>query len=311
MMDARIFLQGIEHTIGEIHSIDELEEVQQDEERAAKLHEQGMDVYALATEPAAAMFERAARRTLERTGTDPGDVSFLVYCTQHRSATGASRHDVHQALDRLGLTRAYPIGVCLSACANMYAGLRVATALVREHPGTRVLLASADRLVGDQIGYSRFLPNDVAVISDGAATCMVGDAGGDFELLGSHQHIDPSMSRLALDGDFDELMPKYVNGTRDTIHGLLSRLEVKTGDLAAMVPQSINLTMIRLAAALARVPMERVFVENCRRYGHVQASDTLVNLRDWTDASQPEAGSRALLFGLADHVWGSAVVRRC
>src|SRR2546430_7319502 len=121
----------------------------------------------------------AARRLFESGACAPGDVDFLIFCTQSPDYFLPATACTMQA--RLGLPTSCGAVDINQGCSGFVYGLALAKSLVEAGTASCVLLVTADT-------YSKFLhPRDRSVrtiFGDGAAATLVVHSDGDEELIG-------------------------------------------------------------------------------------------------------------------------------
>ena len=121
----------------------------------------------------------AARRLFESGACAPGDVDFLIFCTQSPDYFLPATACTMQA--RLGLPTTCGAVDINQGCSGFVYGLALAKSLVEAGTASRVLLVTADT-------YSKFLhPRDRSVrtlFGDGAAATLVVGREADDELIG-------------------------------------------------------------------------------------------------------------------------------
>lgn len=134
----------------------------------------GMQSVLVATRTPVEMAVASLSATLEQADVDPDELAAVVWATTSFSERSWYTDDVSHALLGLGLGQTDVIGVTLGECGNLGPALRTCRALVGE-AGRPVLLVCADAV---RAGASRVVAPNVAVLSDGAASCLVRPGAG-------------------------------------------------------------------------------------------------------------------------------------
>jgi 3-oxoacyl-[acyl-carrier-protein] synthase-3 len=249
----------------------------------------------------------AAGETLGAAGVPPADIDAFVYASSsfwnpefHR------RHEVSRMLDTLGLTRAYPVGVTLSECANFPSALRVARALLAD--GCRhVLLATVDCIAQHD---SRIVPPQLSVKSDAAASCLLSAAQGEFHVDALAQVARADLWSLAIDRELERYMVETNASLLACVEQVLSAGHLGTHDLDLVLTNNYNTSVARGYAALLGVPQAKLYTANIARIAHAVAADNLINLRDALDDGRVRSGARVLMIAAAQNLWGGALLRK-
>jgi 3-oxoacyl-[acyl-carrier-protein] synthase III len=303
-----VFIQGIEYELGESRSIAEVEELGRDEELLETLLALGLESYRKSSLSPAAMAGAAARRTLERTGVAPSDVQAVVYASTTFWRDDFFKNDIGHLMADLQLDRAYPTGVYLSECANLYSALRTGVALMKSEDLRHVLVLVADVFSEAQ---SRILPPSISVRSDAASSFMISRDAGQFRILDVRQRIEPELYRVHPERDFNDYFKLSMRGISQICADTLARVERQPADFEKFITNNYNLSVLRVFAQQTGFSAGQLFSENIARCAHAIASDNLINLRDLCEAAPPRAGSLFFLLGSGGKMWGTTVLQAC
>ncbi|THD64090.1 3-oxoacyl-ACP synthase III family protein [Phenylobacterium sp.] len=130
-------------------------------------------------ETAADLACHAARKLFDRTGVAPGDIDFLLFCTQAPDYILPTTACILQ--DRLGLPTSCGALDFNLGCSGFVYGLALAKGLIETGAANRVLLLTADT-------YSRFIhPLDKSVrtlFGDGAAATLIEAVEAERPMIG-------------------------------------------------------------------------------------------------------------------------------
>jgi 3-oxoacyl-[acyl-carrier-protein] synthase-3 len=245
----------------------------------------------------------AAATALERSGTDPDDISRVIYA-------GAGYWDAPawspaaKVADELRITRAHCFEVT-NFCNALTLGMRLAVEGLAPGAAERTLVVAAERFSG---AVDRTDPDSKALFNFGDAATAAVMAASDYSLayLGGAARTEPHWCDYFV-GDFhetgvhtrrrgrrkglaDAYVANFVTLTRET-------LELVGGDLAdvryLLINQNDKDVQDRLLDELALPPERSVF--NHGRYGHMGCSDTMIALRGLVDDGALADGDLVLL----------------
>lgn len=295
-MDA--ILQHISYVVGEPRLIEELAECERSPEQLSILRAAGFVRFLASVETPLEMATRAAADTLGRASRSASSVDVLLLCSdslgdQREACNNAL---VHELADRIGLCSAFPIGINQSTCANLSSALRVARALILAEDANTVLVVATDRCDNGR----RVMDGGSAVLSDGAATCLVGRSGTSgkgYRIVGVGQQAVSGAGRVAPG------MAEKVSGLNLAFKALLGRSGWQPQDIDWVVPSNFNVALLELYSQVSELRFQRFFLQNVAAKAHVFACDNLINLADLQSNEQVESGSRlvALSHGPQSH----------
>ena len=272
------------------------------------------------TETAGDLAEKAARKLFEEYGIAPGEVDFLLLCTQSPDHFLPSTACILQ--DRLGIpTSAGALDYDLG-CSGCIYGLAVAKGLIAAGLASNVLLLTAET-------YTKYLhPEDKSnktIFGDGAAACLVSrEKGlveiGDFVLgtdgsgaanlmVRSGAARQPEKTgRFAVDDDghtnYEDYL--YMNGsaifnfTLETVPPLMKSLLAKSGmekaDVDYFVFHQANKYMLSTLRKVCGIPADKFYVD-LEETGNTVSSTILIGLKECLEAGKIVPGAKVMICG--------------
>ena len=272
------------------------------------------------TETAGDLAEKAARKLFEEYGIAPGEVDFLLLCTQSPDHFLPSTACILQ--DRLGIpTSAGALDYDLG-CSGCIYGLAMAKGLIAAGLASNVLLLTAET-------YTKYLhPEDKSnktIFGDGAAACLVSrEKGlaevGDFVLgtdgsgaanlmVRSGAARQPEKTgRFAVDDDghtnYEDYL--YMNGsaifnfTLETVPPLMKSLLAKNGlekaDVDYFVFHQANKYMLSTLRKVCGIPADKFYVD-LEETGNTVSSTILIGLKECLEAGKIVPGAKVMICG--------------
>lgn len=301
-----LYLDHIAYCVGEARPIASIEPIAQDEGLLSMLTALGMDQYRHSTRSPTEMATDCVRETLESAKLAPAEVDALVYTSSSFWNRDFYGLDIGKMCRNIGLERVTPVGVFLAECGNLVSALRVARGLLSEDGCRHVLVVSADACQDPQ---QRLVPPAVSVLSDGAASCIMGRRESSLELLGIEQRSDQRIREVDNSKQFVKTMSLTATGVQSAAAALLRGLELDAAQqIAQLIMNNYTPSVARVFATQCGVPLSRVYSETRARFGHVFAADLLINLKHY-QAERAESGTLALALGTGVCTWGLAALR--
>jgi 3-oxoacyl-[acyl-carrier-protein] synthase-3 len=298
----KAYLHSIGSALGEARPIAGIEPIADNPDLLDFLRLNGLRDYRHSDRDPPLLATEAMRESIERSGLDPRQIGAIVWSSTSFQQRSWYTDDVSRQLGELGLWTAVPIGVTLSECGNLSAALQVAAGLVAG--GHRhVLVVVADRCPGPD---QRLVPPSLAVLSDGAASCIVSaEPRPGFELLAVAQCANHRV-RSGQAGETMVVLRQNAEGMRRALTTALRQAAVEPGAVGAMITNNLAKIMLEMFAAQAGIPFARVYTEHLASHGHVYAADGLLNLAE----CEVEEGDTVLLATNGTCNWGAMVLRR-
>lgn len=261
----------------------------------------------------------AGETALERTGTDPDDITRVIYAGagywDHPAWSPAAK-----VADELGITGAHCFEVT-NFCNALTLGLRLAVEGLTPGAGERTLVVAAERFAG---AVDRDDPDSKALFNfgDAATAAVVAETDYSFAYLGAAARTDPRWCDYFV-GDYHEtgvhtrrrgrrkgLADAYVENFAALTGEVLKLVGKDLADVAyLLVNQNDRTVQERLLDRLDLPPERSVF--NHTRYGHMGSSDTMIALRGLVDDGALADGDLVLLATSgAGFSWSVTALRR-
>ena len=272
------------------------------------------------TETAGDLAEKAARKLFEEYGIAPGEIDFLLLCTQSPDHFLPSTACILQ--DRLGIpTSAGALDYDLG-CSGCIYGLAMAEGLIAAGLASNVLLLTAET-------YTKYLhPEDKSnktIFGDGAAACLVSrekglaeigefvlgtDGSGAANLMvrsGAARQPEKT-GRFAVDDDghtnYEDYL--YMNGsaifnfTLETVPPLMKSLLAKSGlekaDVDYFVFHQANKYMLSTLRKVCGIPADKFYVD-LEETGNTVSSTILIGLKECLEAGKIVPGAKVMICG--------------
>jgi 3-oxoacyl-[acyl-carrier-protein] synthase-3 len=170
----------------------------------------------------------------------------------------------------------------------------------------RALVVVADRLPPT---HGRVLPPGVAVVSDGAASCLLSAGSGrGFRLEGSVAHADMAAWSMDLESEFDKFGGYLINLGKQ-----LTQVKKKLGEASGisaeqyryLVMNNYSRSTIRLFSTQLGFQLKQVMTANLPTHGHVNAVDLLLNLNTLIEQGNLAEGDKVMALASATATWGA------
>jgi 3-oxoacyl-[acyl-carrier-protein] synthase III len=299
---SKAYLHSIAGVVGDPVPIASIEPIARDPDLLDLLHAGGLRDYRRAEMDPPKLAAAAMRGSIERSGLDPRQIDAVVWSSTSFQRRAWYTEDISRVLGSLGLWTAVPFGVTLSECGNLSAALRVGEGL-HASGYSNVMIVVADRCQGAE---QRLVSPALAVLSDGAASCIVSSERRGFELMSISQYTN-HRARQAPGEESLRLLRHNAEGMRRATTAALSKAQLAPDAISTMITNNLSRPLLETFATQAGVPFSRVYTERIATHGHVYAADCLLNLADYPHT----AGGAVLLATNGTCTWGAAVLCAC
>lgn len=226
----------------------------------------GWGTYYYTELPVANLAIDAATKTLEAAALRREDVDVVLFCSVNFVSEGRLLYQT--VLSRLGLTRAFPMGLTLNDCTMLPSAIELARSLIAAGYAN-ILIISANRIEDESY---RFL--NYALFSDAAVSCLVQrESGRGFEILASElmSRIRPAQGGDGLD---DEGLYRAAH------ERFMQKVKAPIERFDRVFCNNLFALIVKIKEGRLGILEKQLFLENIPRISHCFAADPLINLAD-------------------------------
>ncbi|MEU4767653.1 hypothetical protein AB0H12_30805 [Actinosynnema sp. NPDC023794] len=293
-----VYLSCVEHEFGDPVPLSTLADAEV-QANLDLLTGEGLRDCRVATSPPVEMAAASVRRTLRAAQLPEPDA--VVYCCDTPEPGVAPAAVAGDLAAAVGIPTTPVVAAGGGGCGNLGPGLRVARGLLFTEGCSNVVLVTADRAAGS----TRYLPHDLTVLSDGAASCVVGTAplGPAFRLLG----IASTANAAAAAGGLGAAKA-VVAGVARATRRVLAAAGLTPADCRYLVTGNYGAAVRSLLASAAGFPRHAVHAPGVADLAHCFAADALAGLRGLVADGAVAGGDRLVLLATSPRSWSAVLV---
>lgn len=274
--------------------------------------------------PTSELATKASREALHSANLKPEDLDLIICATITPDMIFPATACVVQ--NKLGAT--CPAFDLSAACSGFPYALTVAEGLIRAGCFKKVLVIGAevlssfinwkDRstcvLFGDGAGAAIVgeVENGSGILStylgaDGALVNILNIPGGGSAIPTSIESLESGKHFMHMAGQ--EVFKSAVRAMENAIYEAAKRANIKTDDIACLIPHQANVRILNAVAERAGIPAEKVFI-NVDRYGNMSAASTPVALYEAVKQGKIKKGDYVMLVAFGGGLtWASCVIK--
>ncbi len=317
-------LGGLAWALGEIVPIESILDDAAPADLLDRLVNNGFRTCSVADEPATKLGARSVAATLACDGIDASEIDAVIYSQASfgRDETGApllpeprrrwGMRDtvVDHVLRPNGLLNCRLFGgIWLAGSGNLASIWRLARSLVLVRGYRTVLCVTADAVPRGRRQF-RAMRDGIAVIGDGAASCIVSSDGpGQYVLEGVGQVASPRLSGLGSRHALQKRV-EIMSGIRTAAKRLYETTATDANAYRWLVTNNYARSTRNEFAQITGIGTERAYEGSVARVGHALAADHVINLTELEATSPLDPDQRVLLLATGPLTWGASAVRK-
>lgn len=297
-----MFLCGINYALGSLCPIADLIG-DEPEDVIRLLIAKGIDTYScFDTEPPLDLVADSVERTLQDAAIAASAIDLVIVVTESyehviRAAAArgdtefrARRNELFDIITSLGIHDAVYLSTTYGGSSNFLQAVYVAQALLESGRACNALLLCADR---HPSGTSRFMELAISMTGDGLATCVLTAAPQLGPLAYEIEHVGITRYRpLSGRDQMVRMVLEMYRASKSAAADCYERIGRQPHAYDHLILNNYNQLTCRVFAQLLGFTLDRTFLRNAPRTGHIPACDPLINLKDLA----PAPGSTVLLY---------------
>jgi len=220
------------------------------------------------TKPVAGYVIRAARQTLQISGTPAAAVDAVVFATTDQNLRVLDDAFTREVSTELGLINATPTLVSFRQCASSLAALDYGAKLFLDERTQNVLVVAFDFVVDDAERIKPF-----ALFGDAVTSCMLKrEPGAGLTLLSCGVNVD--FAGLSGSDSFESRQ----QAASSTLATVLADGHATKADIEKVFSTNIYKPLAMFGADTCRIPRSRLYIETLRERAHCGNCDWMLNL---------------------------------
>lgn len=267
----------------------------------------------------------AVKDLLESSKTDPNDIDIIIVCTVTPDMFFPATACIVQ--DNVGAKNAWGFDVS-AACSGFLFGLQTGASFIESGRYKKVVVVGADKmsaitdytdrnnciLFGDAGSAvllepstdSKYGIHDSILHLDGSGKDVLNMKGGGSLNPPSHETVDKKMHYIYQEGK--AVYKVAVVSMADVSYEIMKRNNLKSEDIAYLVPHQANLRIIDATAERMGITREKVTI-NINKYGNTTAATIPLCLTEYYRDGKIKKGDNLILaaFG-GGFTWGSIYI---
>ncbi|MFA5012274.1 MAG: beta-ketoacyl-ACP synthase III [Ignavibacteria bacterium] len=277
-------------------------------------------------QPTSYMAIRAAKMALEKRGMSAEELDLIIVTT----VTPDMMYPATAILvaEAIGAKKAFGFDIS-AACSGFIFGLSTAIQFIQSGAYKNVLIIGADKmqvladmsdrnnciLFGDAAAAFLLEPTEDKSIGildhilhvDGSGKDFLNQPGGGSLNPASHETVDKKMHFVRQDGKV--VFKAAVKGMADVSVEIMEKNNLKSEDVAYLVPHQANMRIIQATADRMGVSLDKVMV-NIDKYGNTTSATIPSCVSEYYYAGKLKKGDNLILtsFG-AGYTWGSVYIK--
>jgi len=206
---------------------------------------------------------------------DTKQIKYLIYCHTAQVMVPFGDAMLDRIKNRFGLSEAIAFGVSMNKCVSTLSCFEIAEKLL-DQKNMSVLIITGEVAFTPAL---RIVPN-TSVVGDAAAAILVNRDGQRNKLMANVSHTYGRFSPgVWLTPEYiAEFEASYLTMLQKVVAAALAQANICINDIKIILPHNVNYPSWYKMAKILNVPLNLIFLDNIKKYGHCFGADVLINL---------------------------------
>jgi 3-oxoacyl-[acyl-carrier-protein] synthase-3 len=207
------------------------------------------------------------------------DIKFLIYAHTSKVVMSFSDSVIQSIKKRYLLTNAISFGVTINNCASTISAIEMAESLIKDMPLNSKVLIVVGELTFTSV--QKIIPK-ISILGDASSALLVSNVKKQHQLLA----VGTIVEGASADGVWmtPEQNQQYERDYAPTfsraIHRAVAKVGLALSEIKLILPHNVNLPAWSKLAKQLNFPIEKVYLDNVKRYSHCFGSDSIINFVD-------------------------------
>lgn len=236
------------------------------------------------------LFLALVEQFLEETGINPEDVMFISY-TNPAVLLSRDGINIPYLIKEQYKMRNASVFVLDQDCASTVYTSGLLSYYLDKHQGKYALILSANivnSLAERYVGFT--------AVGDACGIMALGSKPAEFYIVDFNARSNGEYSYFEYLGKTNRLSGiNLIKHAVRTIHELVERNNIQIPEIACLIPPSTSISHYSLFSQILDMSVEKIFLDNVSKGGHLGDVDTIRNLHDCNNANRLRSGDFVLL----------------
>lgn len=204
---------------------------------------------------------------------DKKTIKYLIHCHTAKVIAPFGDSIVRQAKEELGLDAAIAFGMSVNNCASAMSAMDMLAHVLSETE--KAIIVCADCVFTPVL---RLIPN-TAILADASTAVLLTKQGKHNQLITmASKTLGEYAEGLWLAGEKMQAFEiSYAYSLADVILSALADAKLTKDQIKLIIPHNVNLLSWKRVATILQIPLDKIFLENIKKYSHCFGADIFIN----------------------------------
>ncbi|HSW69751.1 MAG TPA: 3-oxoacyl-[acyl-carrier-protein] synthase III C-terminal domain-containing protein [Gammaproteobacteria bacterium] len=220
-------------------------------------------------------------------------IKYLIHCHTAKVIAPFGDSLIRKVKEDLGLNDTIAFGTSINNCASAISSIDMLSHVLASHDECNAIIVCGDYAFTHVL---RYIPN-TAILGDASTAILLSKQGNKNKLLSSSIKIAGEYAEgIWLSGDkLQSFETQYVHLFSSVILDAINKAGLKKEQINLIIPHNVNIPSWKRVADNINIPLEKIYLENIKKYSHCFGSDTFINYVSAKNESKFNSGDYYLM----------------
>lgn len=221
-------------------------------------------------------------------------VCLIIFAHTSKVVAAFSDPIIHDIKRDYHLSDAVGFGMTINNCASTLSAFEVADHYLQTQSSDKKALIITGELTFTSV--QKVIPR-ISILGDASAAVLVSRSNTEHRLLSVATHIDgASADGVWMTPEQNQQYERdYAPTFSAVIHDAVNKAGIALTDVAYIFPHNVNIPAWTKLANVINFPIEKIYLNNIKRYSHCFGADIIINFVDAIDNKNLKSGDYYML----------------
>ena len=203
------------------------------------------------------------------------DIHYLIHCHTAKVISPFFTSIIRDVKKDLALTNANAFGISVNNCASVMTAFDILNHVL-ENKNSKAIIVAGDYTFTPVMQY---IPN-TSILAEASSAALIGLHGDKNKLIAISTRIEGQFAKgIWLSPlEANEFEACYVNLLSDIILNAVNKAKLTKDQIKLIIPHNVNLPSWKRVANSLNIPIEKIYLDNVKKYSHCFGADMFINL---------------------------------
>lgn len=219
--------------------------------------------------------KKPVQKLIKKNNIPKNNIKYLIHCHTAKVIAPFGDSLIRQVKQELELDEAIAFGASINNCASAIATIDLMTHVLNNKESCKAIMVCGDYAFTHVL---QLIPN-TSILGEGSSAVLLSKQGEKNKLLATSISVAGEYAQgIWLAPEKSKLFEiQYANLFSTVILDAIKKVGLHKDQIKIIIPHNVNIPSWKRVASVLKVPLEKIYLENVRKYSHCFGADIFIN----------------------------------